>query len=350
MSKKTETYQGLVLSRFCTQLSILIRSGVPLYEGLEAMAEDGENDGEKQCLLSMAEQLRLGEPLSASLAKSGAFPEYVIHMTRLGETTGNLDVCMESLASHYEQEYYLSENLRKAVTYPAMMVVMLLIILFVLFSKVMPVFTGVYESLGTSIPDAAQAAMEFGSIFSGAALILAAAAAVVMAFAAVSGRFGRQPAFVQAIYKSFQNHFSVAKAASLRRLCSAVSLSMKSGLRTEEGIDIAAGLVQSESLAKKLQAVREDVASGSDFYEAVKKTDIFTGFDLQMLRTGSRAGQLDTVLDSLAGDYAQKSQDSIEKMISMLEPAVVAVLAVAVGLVLLAVMLPLAGILSTIGV
>ena len=142
----------------------------------------------------------------------------------------------------------------------------------------------------------------------------------------------------------------MAKAASLRRLCSAVSLSMKSGLRTEEGIDIAAGLVQSESLAKKLQAVREDVASGSDFYEAVKKTDIFTGFDLQMLRTGSRAGQLDTVLDSLAGDYAQKSQDSIEKMISMLEPAVVAVLAVAVGLVLLAVMLPLAGILSTIGV
>ena len=68
------------------------------------------------------------------------------------------------------------------------------------------------------------------------------------------------------------------------------------------------------------------------------------------LRTGSRAGQLDTVLDSLSDDYAQKSQDSIERMISMLEPAVVAVLAVAVGLVLLAVMLPLAGILTTIGV
>ncbi len=69
-----------------------------------------------------------------------------------------------------------------------------------------------------------------------------------------------------------------------------------------------------------------------------------------MLRTGSRAGQLDTVLDSLSDDYAQKSHDSIERMISMLEPAVVAVLAVAVGLVLLAVMLPLAGILTTIGV
>lgn len=350
MSKKQTTYQGLVLSRFCMQLSILLRSAVPLYEGLEAMAEDGENEGEKQRLLAISEQLRMGEPLSAALKETGAFPDYVIHMTRLGETTGNLDVCMESLAGHYEQEYYLSENLRKAITYPSMMVVMLLVILFVLFSKVMPVFTGVYESLGTSVPAAAQAAMEFGTVFSGAALILATIAALVMGFAALSGRFGRQPAFIQAIYGSIRNRSRVARAAALRRLCAALSLSMKSGLRTEEGLDIASGLVQNEGLKEQIQAVRADIASGSDFYEAVKKNRIFTGFDLQMIRTGSRAGQLDTVLDSLAEDYAQKSQDSIERMISMLEPAVVAVLAVAVGLVLLAVMLPLAGILSTIGV
>lgn len=350
MSKNRSTYEGLVLSRFCMQLSILLRSAVPLYEGMEAMAEDGENEDERKRLLSISEQLRMGEPLSAALEETGAFPAYVIHMTRLGETTGNLDVCMESLARHYEQEYYLSENLRKAITYPSMMVVMLLVILFVLFSKVMPVFTGVYESLGTSIPAAAQAAMEFGTVFSGAALILAAVAAAAMAFAALSGRFGRQPAFIRTIYRSIRNRSRVARAAALRRLCSCVSLSMKSGLRTEEGLDMAASLVQNEILKEKILTVREDIAGGSDFYEAMKKTDIFSGFDLQMIRTGSRAGQLDTVLDSLAEDYAQKSQDSIEKMISMLEPAVVAVLAVAVGLVLLAVMLPLAGILTTIGV
>lgn len=113
---------------------------------------------------------------------------------------------------------------------------------------------------------------------------------------------------------------------------------------------MAMDLIQNEALKKELAAVEAETAAGSDFYEAVKKTSIFTGFDLQMLRTGSRAGQLDSVLDSLAEDYAQKSQDAVERMISMVEPAVVAVLAVAVGLVLLAVMLPLAGILSTIGV
>ena len=138
---------------------------------------------------------------------------YAIHMTKLGEATGNLDVCMERLADHYEKEYYLAENLRKAVTYPSIMAVMLLVILFVLFSKVMPVFTGVYESLGTSIPPAAQAAMEFGTVFSGAALVLAAVCAVVMAVAAVSARSGSQPAFIRSMYRTFQNRSAVARAA-----------------------------------------------------------------------------------------------------------------------------------------
>ena len=133
------------------------------------MAEDAGSEGERKRLLAMAEQLREGEPLSSVLAESGTFPDYVIQTARLGETTGSMDICMESLAAHYEQEYYLSENVRRAITYPAMMVVMLLVILFVLFSRVMPVFTGVYESLGASIPAAAAAAMEFGTIFSGAA-------------------------------------------------------------------------------------------------------------------------------------------------------------------------------------
>lgn len=350
MSKNQTTYQGLVLSRFCMQISILLKSAVPLYEGLEAMAEDEGNEKERATLLSISEKLRAGDPLSAALEESGRFPVYAIHMTKLGEATGNLDVCMERLADHYEKEYYLAENLRKAVTYPSIMAVMLLVILFVLFSKVMPVFTGVYESLGTSIPPAAQAAMEFGTVFSGAALVLAAVCAVVMAVAAVSARSGSQPAFIRSMYRTFQNRSAVARAASMRRFCSAVSLSMKSGLRTEEGIDIAAGLMQGDSLKAKLADARRELEDGADFYEAMKKTGLFSGFDLQMLRTGSRAGQLDTVLDSLSDDYAQKSQDSIERMISMLEPAVVAVLAVAVGLVLLAVMLPLAGILTTIGV
>lgn len=107
----------------------------------------------------------------------------------LGERTGLLDTTMERLAVYYEKEYYLAENLRKAVTYPAMMILMLIIILFVLFTRVMPVFSGVYEQLGTSIPPAAAAAIRLGGILSGAALVLAA---ILIASALILWLFGKK--------------------------------------------------------------------------------------------------------------------------------------------------------------
>lgn len=350
MSKKTTTLQGLALSRFCRQLFILQDAGVSLSGGMEAMAEDAETEEEKKRLLSMAEALSSGDSLSSAMEQAGCFPDYAISTVRLGESTGNQASCMEGLADHYEQEYYLTESLRRAVTYPAVMVTVLLLILYILFSQVMPVFTSVYESLGTAVPAVTQAAMRIGAVLSTVFLILTAILVVAVAFAVLLSRFGSQPAWIRSVYQWLNAHSQALKAASLRRICSAVSMGLKSSLPTEECVDMAAGLISDAGLKAKLQAVRQDVSDGASFYEAVKTAGIFDGFDLQMLRTGSHAGKLEETLDSLASDYAQKSQDFIEGMLSKIEPAVVAALALAVLLVLLAVMVPLAGILTTIGV
>ena len=172
--KQSVPFTGLSLSGFCMQISILLKSAVPLYEGLSVMAEDASSPREKEILTAMSDKLRMGFPFSEAVSEAGCFPAYVTQMTVLGERTGTLDETMEHLSRFYEREYRLGENLRRAVTYPAIMIVMLLVILFILFTRVMPIFSGVYEQLGTSIPDAAQAAIQFGGILSGAALVFAA--------------------------------------------------------------------------------------------------------------------------------------------------------------------------------
>ena len=95
-------------------------------------------------------------------------------MARLGQQTGTLDQMMKSLSDYYEKEARLLKAVKNAATYPAMMILMLLVVLFVLFTKVMPVFSRVYEQLGASLPPAAAAAIRLGGILSGAALVLAA--------------------------------------------------------------------------------------------------------------------------------------------------------------------------------
>lgn len=181
--KQSVPFTGLSLSGFCMQISILLKSAVPLYEGLSVMAEDASSPREKEILIAMSDKLRMGFPFSEAAAEAGCFPAYVTQMTVLGERTGTLDETMEHLSRFYEKEYRLGENLRRAVTYPAVMIVMLLVILFILFTRVMPIFSGVYEQLGTSIPEAAQAAIRFGGILSGAALIFAAV--LIAAFAVI---------------------------------------------------------------------------------------------------------------------------------------------------------------------
>ena len=347
--KQSVPFTGLSLSGFCMQISILLKSAVPLYEGLSVMAEDASSPREKEILTAMSDKLRMGFPFSEAVSEAGCFPAYVTQMTVLGERTGTLDETMEHLSRFYEREYRLGENLRRAVTYPAIMIVMLLVILFILFTRVMPIFSGVYEQLGTSIPDAAQAAIQFGGILSGAALVFAAVLIAAFADVRLTSRPGQESSLSHRLLRSIKNHSSIAKLSALRRFCSVMAMTLHCGMNMAEGCRMAAALVDNDSVLPGVRACERELESGKAFYDSIEPSGLFSGFDLQMIRIGSRAGQLETVMRELEEDYDERSSDALDSLIARLEPAIVSVLAVAVGLVLLSVMLPLAGILSSIG-
>ena len=229
------------------------------------------------------------------------------------------------------------------------MIVMLLVILFILFTRVMPIFSGVYEQLGTSIPDAAQAAIQFGGILSGAALVFAAVLIAAFAVVRLTSRPGQESSLSHRLLRSIKNHSSIAKLSALRRFCSVMAMTLHCGMNMAEGCRMAATLVDNDSVLPGVRACERELESGKAFYDSIEPSGLFSGFDLQMIRIGSRAGQLETVMRELEEDYDERSSDALDSLIARLEPAIVSVLAVAVGLVLLSVMLPLAGILSSIG-
>lgn len=349
MKGNISPFTGLALSGFCMQISMLLKSAIPIYEGLQVMAEDANSEQEKKVLSDMSDKTRMGFPFSQAVAESGCFPDYVVNMTLLGERTGTMDVTLEGLSEYYEREYYLAESLRKAITYPAMMIMMLLIILFVLFSKVMPVFSGVYEQLGTSLPPLAESAIRFGSILSGAALSAAVVLILCIIVFHMMGKSGKSSAVSAAIINKLKSRSKIARTAADRRFCNVMAMTFRCGMDISEGFKLAEPLVDNEAVFQGIQICKKELAIGKSFYESVKESGLFTGFDLQMVRVGSRTGQIENIMKKLADDYDKKSQESIDNLIARLEPTIVSILAVAVGLVLLSVMLPLVGVLSAIG-
>lgn len=345
MKQSKTPFRGMALSGFCMQISLLFQSAVPVYEGLTVMAEDAADEDEKKILTEMSSHIRSGGSFSQAISNAGCFPSYMEKMVELGERTGTLDVTLDGLADHYEREARLAEGLRRALTYPAMMVFMLLVILFVLFIKIMPVFTGVYEQLGASVPPVAQAAMNVGGILSGAALVIIVLLAIAFVIVRLLGSKGKQPGFVTA----FTSSSSISRMTAMRRFCSTISVTLRCGLPLEEGMKMAEELIDNPHIAESAGKAREAVLAGNSFYDAIKDSGLFSGFDLQLVRVAGRAGQTENILTKLSEDYAQKTEDALDSMVSRMEPVIVTILAVAVGLVLLSVMLPLAGILSTIG-
>ena len=342
--KKSGIYSAGNLSAFCLQVSLLLSSAVPLDEGLSVMAEDARTQEEKKLLQGLAEDVELGEPLFSALERTGEFPSYVVKMAKLGHQTGTLDQMMKDLSVYYEKEFQLMRSIQNALTYPVIMVFMLLTVLFVLFTKVMPVFEGVYEQLGAQMSPLSQTAIRFGGIFSGGALILSGIAAAAALAVWTASRFGKTFRLAEKLTESMKRRSRLALAVAGRRFTSVLALTLRSGMELEKGMELAGELVENSLVEEKLKECAEDLECGAGYYEAMKKTGLFSGFHIQMIRVGARSGSLDQVMEKLSDDYEKEAETAIDTMVARFEPTMVAVLAVAVGLVLLSVMLPLAGV------
>lgn len=342
-------YNNQELSAFCLQVSLLLEAAVPLDEGLRIMAEDAGSDWEKDMLLYMADGVELNDPLFQVLEETKAFPPYVVKMAKLGQSTGTLDQMMLSLSEYYEKEFFLMRNIKNALTYPVIMVFMLLAVLFVLFVKVMPIFEDVYVQLGAELSPVAQSAIRFGGIFSGLAL---AAGMFLLLFCAalwVLTKLGHRFTLVENFVSWVKRRSRIALAVANRRFTSVLALTLHSGQELEKGLELAAELVENDGVAEKIGTCRQMLEEGQNYYESMKATGLFSGFHVQMIKTGNRSGHLDQVMEDISKDYEQEADIAIDNVIARFEPTMVAVLAVAVGLVLLSVMLPLVGVLSTIG-
>ncbi len=337
------------ISAFCIGIALLVGSAVSLDEGLYTMADDADDPKYKELLTEMARSMENGVSLSETLKKAGVFPVYVISMTAVGEETGTLEMIMKSLADYYEKEHSLTKAIKNALTYPVIMIFMLVVVCFVLLVKVMPIFENIYEQMGTQLPPAAKTAIEVGGIVTGAviALILAMAAAAIII--GLLMKRGVEVQWTKGILDKIKSRNKIALATAKRRFTAVMSLAIRSGMDMKKGLDMAEALVENKNAVERIRACRENYTGEIGFYEAVKRAGLFTGMDLQLLKVGDRSGRLNIAMDQISERYEEEVNTSIENMIGRFEPTMVAALAIVVGMILFAVMMPLVGILSSIG-
>ena len=334
------------LFQFCEQFSIILRSGMSAIEGLAILNDDSQTERGKEILTFLYKDMEESGSLAHAMEQSGAFPASAAAYVRTGEETGCLDEVMKGLSAFYAKEIQITDQIQSAVAYPLVMLGMMTAVIVILLVKVLPVFRQVFRQLGLEMSGISGALLGIGetlSHYSTAFLVLLAAMIGFILFLALHPK-GQE--LIRKIVCRFPGMKEIPVNLDYSRLCQCISLGIRSGLSPELCVELAGAVVTQTEIREKLASIQKQLAEGYGFTEAITESGLFKAMELRLISLGFQAGASDEVMEKLAEQYEDKSTDSVSHIVSILEPTIVIVLSILVGLVLLSVMMPLLGLLS----
>ena len=345
MSNKTPL-SNLETAAFCNQMAMILKSGISSLEGLGILEEDSQNESERTLLALMKEKMEETGFFYEAVSEASVFPDYMLHMVKLGEETGTLDEVMESLSTHYTREDNLAQTIKSALTYPLIMILMMLAAILILITKVMPIFNQVFSQLGQEMSGFSKGILKAGEGLSryASVFIIIAAVFVVLVFYLTRTKGGKALLLKAGYHFSFAKNIYEKTAAC--RFADGMALTLRSGMSPEQGIHLAGNLVENEHFQKKLAECQLKLDEGMDLSDAFRETHIFTGVYARMASIAGKAGVMDEVMSQIAAEYEDDVDTQITGLIAGLEPTLVIILSVIVGAILFSVMLPLLGIMA----
>ena len=334
------------LASFCGQMGMLLHSGISTAEGLHILCDESKTDTDREILNSLIHSIDENGSLSQAMEEAGCFPKSMTAYIKTGEETGCLDEIMKSLSDHYEQEQEISDQIRSAVIYPLIMLGMMAVVILVLLIKVLPVFQQVFQQMGMEMDGVSQGLLSGGNVISRYSvlfLILAAVLTGCVLFFSLTEK-GRQK------LRKLVTHLPVFReipvAMDYSRLAQGLSLGLKSGLSPETTLQLTQALITQPELLSRVKKTSALLEEGEAFSKALTESGLFSGMEGQLVTVSFYSGTSDETLHTLSRQYTEKSVSLISQAVSVVEPTIVILLSLLVGLVLLSVMMPLLGILS----
>ena len=337
-TRKERHFSAEYISFLCSEIRLIVKSGIPLEEAFSIMAEEESDRETSQILSEIAKRIGEGDSLQDVFAGSGKFPAHMIDMIEMGYSTGYLEEVFAQLAKYYDREARLRDSIRNAVMYPAVLLVMMLFVIFILIIKVLPVFKSVFDQLGGSMSGLAAA-------FAGQHIIAAAAviAVVIAACAALTVKRHREGRIT--VFMTDRLHHMEGSA----RFAAAMSMAVSSGLSIDEAVEMAVKMDFDKDTKAAILKIKESMDEGTEFADAMKESGLFSNIYNRMIGLGARSGSMDRVLEEVSERMDRAVSDELDSLVGKIEPTMVIILSVITGAILLSVMLPLMEIMNNIG-
>lgn len=335
------------LGAFSRQLASLLEAGITITDSLFILSRQLENPKLKRVLEEIVNDLKKGYRITRAMAKHKAiFPELFINMIEAGEVSGNLNDILIRLAEHYEREDDLKNRLKSAMTYPALLSAVTFGVLIFLVTVVIPVFARLYESMGAPLPLSTRVILDTGRFLVQfrVIIILAAGSLAVFLWNFSRGEKGR--------YIKDRGLLELPVVGELQgklllsRFSRTMSILLCSGVNILEAFDTANKTINNSILLNELNRIAHNVRNGNKICDALRDNRFFPPVFKQMISIGEEAGNLEQMLARTADFYDREIDALLSRISVLIEPFIIIMMGVIIGLVVITVVLPMFNIFS----
>ncbi len=327
---------------FTRQFATMIDAGLPLVQCLEILSNQQEHSAFKQTLIAVKADVESGSTFSDALAKHPkAFDRLYTSLVESGETGGILDTILSRLASHLEKAEALRRKVKGAMVYPVSVLVVAIMVVVLMLIKVIPVFEQMFADFGGVLPGPTQLVINVSHFLQGSIHW--------MAIGAVAGFIG-----FRQLRKTDRGRFStdalalrlpviggVLRKVAVARFSRTLGTMLSSGVPILEALEIVARTAGNLVVERAILKTKASIAEGKTIAEPLAETKVFPGMVVQMVSVGEQTGNMDTMLQKIADFYEDEVDAAVDAMTAMLEPAMMVVLGGTIGLILIAMYLPI---------
>lgn len=324
---------------FCRQMAVMLSAGIPVSGALLVCCEAAQDRGFKRLLTRLNENVQKGRTLSEAMAEmEGVFPDLLVRMAETGEASGTLDHIMEKMAAHYSRETELVKKVQSAMTYPMILLAVTVLSTAFMLTTVLPQFTTLLS--GAELPALTRFLLGASDLLKTQGMLILFACLGFAGFAV--WLLSVPPVRLEAdrLLLRLPVVGPLLKMIYTARFASAFSLVYGSGIRILASIDAAAAVMGNTYVRACLARVGQDLRKGEQLSQAFKKQKLFPPVFISTVMAGEEAGGLEQVLAEVGEFYEKESLQALEHMIALLEPLMMIVMALIVGSIVVAVMMP----------
>ena len=328
---------------FTRQLATMLKAGVPLVQSFDIVEDGLENPQMKALTVSIKNDVASGSGLAPSLAKHPRyFDELFCSLVGSGEDSGTLEVMLDRVATYKEKSEQLKAKIKKAMTYPAAVVCIALIVCGILLIKVVPVFANTFANFGSELPAFTQFVMNLSDFFIAWWFVMVGCiAGSIFAFKELKQRSVGFSELLDRVALKTPVVGGIIHDAVIARFSRTLATTFAAGVPLVEALNSTAGAAGNSVYAKAIRRIRDDVTTGNTLYSSIKSTGLFPNMLLQMVSIGEESGALDDMLDKVATHYEEAVDNAVDSLSSLLEPLIMSVLGVLVGGLMIAMYLPI---------